>query len=145
MPSTSPASNAARFTLLDEGRTWSGEVALEGETLWLTPQALHAATGWELKPHGVCRDDVCIPASADPRLVAVGRVNVSALAKVLERPLVLDAEARVAFLGASARKRADRLASLEAPDFVLPDLNGQPHSLSEQRGKKVLLAAYASW
>jgi hypothetical protein len=67
------------------------------------------------------------------------------LAKVLERPLVLDAEARVAFLGASAGKRADRLASLEAPDFVLPDLNGQPHTLSEQRGKKVLLAAYASW
>jgi hypothetical protein len=132
-----------RFTLLDEGRTWSGEVALEGETLWLTPQALHAATGWELKPDGVCRDDVCIPASAE--LVAVGRANVSALAKLLERPLVLDAEARVAFLGASAGKRAERLASLEAPDFVLPDLNGQPHALSEQRGKKVLLAAYASW
>lgn len=38
-----------------------------------------------------------------------------------------------------------RLASLEAPDFTLPDLDGRPHSLSDYRGQKILLAAYASW
>ena len=46
---------------------------------------------------------------------------------------------------ASARERGERLASLEAPDFELPDLSGQLHRLSDQRGKKVLLIAYASW
>ena len=48
-------------------------------------------------------------------------------------------------LGVSAEERAQALASLEAPDFTLPDLDGRPHSLSEHRGKKVFLVAYASW
>ncbi len=36
-------------------------------------------------------------------------------------------------------------ATLEAPDFELPDLSGKMHRLSQHRGKKVLLIAYASW
>ena len=48
-------------------------------------------------------------------------------------------------LGNAASDRAAALASLEAPDFTLPDLDGRLHSLSEHRGKKVLLIAYASW
>ena len=42
-------------------------------------------------------------------------------------------------------ERAKALASLDAPDFTLPDLDGWRHSLSQSRGKKVLLVAYASW
>jgi peroxiredoxin len=37
------------------------------------------------------------------------------------------------------------LASLEAPDFALPDWQGRPHRLSHYRGRKVLLATWASW
>jgi hypothetical protein len=62
-----------------------------------------------------------------------------------DRPLAVDREERVACLGESARARAARLASLEAPDFELPDLDGRVHALAEHRGKKVLLIAYASW
>ena len=47
--------------------------------------------------------------------------------------------------GVSAAERGARLNALEAPDFRLPDLSGAQHSLSEHRGKKVLLVAYASW
>jgi len=43
------------------------------------------------------------------------------------------------------RDRAAALDSGEAPDFTLPDLDGKLHSLSDHRGKKVLLIAYASW
>jgi peroxiredoxin len=32
-----------------------------------------------------------------------------------------------------------------APDFTLPDLDGRMHSLSDYRGKKVFLLAWASW
>jgi len=39
----------------------------------------------------------------------------------------------------------NRLRSLEAPDFTLPDLDGKLHSLSDYRGKKVLLMSWASW
>ena len=30
----------------------------------------------------------------------------------------------------------------QAPDFTLPDQNGQPHSLAEYRGRKVILYFY---
>jgi hypothetical protein len=63
----------------------------------------------------------------------------------LDRPLAVDLEARAAFLGVSARARAARLASLEAPDFTLPDLEGRLHSLAQHRGQKVFLVAYGSW
>ncbi len=61
------------------------------------------------------------------------------------RPVALDRDERAAYLGTSAKERARALASLEAPDFALPDLAGRPHSLAEHRGKKILLVAYASW
>ena len=44
-----------------------------------------------------------------------------------------------------AEERGRRLASLEAPDFTLPDLDGRLHSLSDHRGAKVFLVAYGSW
>jgi hypothetical protein len=61
------------------------------------------------------------------------------------RPVAFDPDERAAYLGVTARARAEALASLEAPDFAFPDLDGRLHSLSEHRGKKVLLVAYASW
>ena len=67
------------------------------------------------------------------------------LADALQRPLVTDQEHAVAALGASHHDRGDALTSLKAPDFSLPDLDGNIHSLSDQLGKKVLLVAYASW
>ena len=51
----------------------------------------------------------------------------------------------IACLGASAAERGHQLRSLDAPEFTLPDLDGRPHTLSEHRGRKVLLLAWASW
>src|SRR5262245_22345130 len=61
------------------------------------------------------------------------------------RPVAIDTDERAAYLGVSAEERGRQLASLEAPDFTLPDLDGRPHSLSQHRGKKVFLVAYGSW
>jgi hypothetical protein len=66
-------------------------------------------------------------------------------AEAAGRPVAVDREERAAYLGVSAAARSAALVSLQAPDFTLPDLSGRPHSLSAQRGKKVLLVAYASW
>ncbi len=33
----------------------------------------------------------------------------------------------------------------EAPAFSLPDLDGRPHTLAQQRGKVVLLFFWATW
>ncbi len=87
---------------------------------------------------------MCVPVDQSKLLTDDG-LDLRTLAEALQRPLTLDPEHRVAALGASHHDRAAALASLEAPDFSLPDLSGQLPSLGEQRGKKVLLVAYASW
>jgi len=61
------------------------------------------------------------------------------------RPVAVDRGAGAAYLGVAAAERARQLASLEAPDFTLPDLDGRLHTLSSLRGRKVFLVAYASW
>ena len=72
-------------------------------------------------------------------------IDLAAVARLLNRPLVLDADAGVAVLGGAAAERSAHLASLEAPDFTLPNLDGRLHSLRDQRGKKTVLIAWASW
>ena len=72
-------------------------------------------------------------------------VELAKLAEAAGRPVAVDRDERVAYLGVSAHERAQTLASLEAPDFALPDAAGRMHRLSEHRGKKVLLVTWASW
>jgi len=115
-------------------------------TVRLSASAVEQSLGWQRKTEGLCRDDVCIPAR---RLGGVegddGLIELSALAALLGRPLAIDIEARAAFVGVAAPVRAAGLARFEAPEFTLPDLGGQLHSLAQHRGKKVFLATWASW
>jgi hypothetical protein len=118
--------DATPFTIIDDGRPLRVSARVADGRLRLASPEVHAALG------------VTTRAGED-------EVDLEELAARLERPLALDVEERAAYLGVSARSRAAALASLEAPDFSLPDLDGRLHSLSEHRGKKVLLVAYASW
>lgn len=99
-----------------------------------------AGTGWRLKPEGACQGDVCIPLSqpaGDP-------VDVARVAKDLGMPLIAAPEYGLWALGpASIGSRA--LASAQAPDLCLPDLNGAEFRLSKLRGQKVLLYAWAPY
>ena len=133
------------FTLIDEAHASTVEATIDGERVRLSPEALRAGLGWELRPEGLCRGAVCMPVRGRGDLVNDQGVDLAAFADLLSRPLALDGAERVACLGASAADRSARLASLAAPDFTLPDLDGKLHSLSDHRGKKVLLVAYASW
>ena len=109
-----------------------------GDTLALDPGVL----GWERKPEGLCRDEVCIPV---PSGTPAGPLDAEVLAGLLRRPLVVDAVERVAAFAAPAAERAAALRSGQAPDFELPDVDGVLHRLSGYRGRKVVLYAYASW
>jgi hypothetical protein len=116
----------------------------EGERLWLSPDDLRAATGWYPQPQGLCRGDACIPLG-DEATDADGRVNVVALAEKLKQPVVHDARRGAWVFGVSSAQRSQDLQSLQAPDFTLPDLDGNLHSLSDYRGKKVFLHSYGSY
>jgi hypothetical protein len=133
-----------RFTVLDEGRASVVATAVREGRVFLAEPDLKAVLGWELKPEGLCRGKVCIPTTGTELMTDNG-VDLVALADMLDRPIIVDFDEQAAYLGAAASERASALASLEAPDFTLPDLHGRPHSLSDYRGQKILLAAYASW
>ncbi len=136
---------AEDFTLIDEGGRVELEAEISAGRVRIPEAALRDALGWELRAEGLCRGDVCVPVRDPAKLAGDGGVDLEAFAELLDQPLALDAEERAAALGASVREQTARMASLEAPDFTLPDLAGRMHSLSDQRGKKVLLVVYASW
>jgi hypothetical protein len=136
---------AVPFTILDEQRAHDVWAHVEEGRVRLPPESLEASLGFRLEPEGFCRGSLCIPARGRAGLVSERGVDLAGFAELLGRPLAIDAAEGVAALAASAQQRSERLASLEAPDFELPDLAGRRHRLSEQRGKKVLLIAYASW
>lgn len=133
------------FTIVDEGEPRRVDATVTDGRVRVAPDQVREALGWEWKPEGLCRGEVCVPVRDPDALADADGIDLAAFAAALGRPLALDVEAGAAALGTPASERASRLASLEAPDFILPDLDGRPHTLSEHRGKKVLLIAYASW
>ena len=133
------------FTIIDDGTPVAVPAGVSGETVRLSREALERATGWTLKPEGLCRGALCVPLRPGAALESADGVDLAGVAAALGRPLAVDATERAAYLGVGADERARALAALEAPDFTLPDLDGRLHSLREHRGKKILLVAYASW
>jgi len=130
-------------TLLFDGRETAVD-APSGDALWLDAGRLEAATGFHLEPQGFCRGELCVPVpkGQEARFSSGGRANVLALAGQLRRPVVRDDAQGVVSVGPEP---GSRLAGAEAPDFTLPDFAGKQHSLSQYRGKKVLILSWASW
>mgnify|MGYP000639615613 CR=1 FL=1 len=104
-------------TILSEaGATVVQPALVGGDALWLTPSDLAAATGWTIRPEGLCRGDVCIPVPAGKRaeFVRDGAVNVSAFWRCMGAPVAVADAGDVWALGAPAATRAAQLESLEA-------------------------------
>lgn len=134
----------APVTILgDEVRVVEAEAG-DGRIL-LSPERLDDAIGWELKPEGLCRDDVCVPVGDPSALFSGEALDLGAVAAALGRPAVIDAEAGIAAVAIDAEQRRRALQSLQAPDFTLDDLDGHRHRLKEWHGRKRLLVAFASW
>lgn len=115
--------------------------------LWLRATDVDRATGWTLKPEGLCRAETCVPVprGREADFLDGDAVNVAAFWRHMGNPVVKDDGGETWVLGTGARQRAGVLESLQAPDFTLPDLGGRMHSLRDQRGRKVLLVTWASW
>jgi hypothetical protein len=133
------------FTVIETGGAREVAARVEAGRVLLSADALRDALGWELHDGTLCNETMCVPLPAGSRLGEGGVYDLGEVAAALDRPLVVDAEERAAFLGVSAGERAQALGSLLAPDFTLPDLAGRPHTLSSYRGTKVFLVAWASW
>lgn len=97
-------------------------------------------TGWEIKPEGACRGDVCVPlGSADFELEATAqRLGMAVVTETLEPDGQL-----WAFGPETVTGRA--LSTAEIGNLSLPDLDGNTFSFSSLRGQKVLLVAWAPY
>ena len=113
------------------------------ERLDVTDDEFTEGTGWSVKPQGACLGDVCVPLPAEVR-GADGRIDVTVAAERLRMPLVHDEAHGLWSLGPAA-VTGKALATAEAPDLTLPDVDGNPFKLSSLHGRKVLLVAWASW
>ena len=106
---------------------------------------LPAATGWQLKPEGLCQGDICVPVRDQTVLLNGAAINIEAFAAAVHRPVVLDTTHRVAALGESATAVAQQLRDGRAPDFTLNDIHGVAHTMSAIGRKKKVLVVWSSW
>jgi hypothetical protein len=132
----------------DDIATHVAHAKTHGADIWLSPEDLLRATGFELKPEGACRAELCFPLPADASIVktdaGVTWFNLRAFAQLTGQPVAFDDTSSMWYFGLRSDERAG-LGALQAPDFTLPDLDGKPHSLRALRGKKVFLVTWASW
>src|SRR5687768_13557782 len=97
------------------------------DSLDVTAAEFAEGTGWEIKPQGACKAEVCVP------LAGSGSFDLVATAERLGMALVHDDEAGLWALGPeSFGGRA--LVTASAPELVLDDIDGNEFRLSSLRG-----------
>src|SRR5262245_18744968 len=106
--------------------------------LEVSREAFEAGTGWEVKPEGACKGDVCVP------LEQSGGFDLRSTVERLGMALVHDDDEGLWAIGPESL--GDRaLVTAEAPELVLPDLDGQEFRLSTRRGQKVVIVSWAPY
>jgi len=100
-------------------------------------QQFEQGTGWQIKPEGACRGEVCVP-------LPDGGFDLTAAAERLGMAVVAEPDLSLWAVGPeSLGNRA--LASADASDFSLPDLAGGTFRISSLRNQKVLVVAWAPY
>src|SRR5690349_15016044 len=140
---------ATSLTVIDQDgtvHTVAAEVRDGG--VGFASDSLAGATGWTLEPEGLCRGDVCVPVRGRALAGDDGLVDLVTFAEVVGLPLALELEGPDGPVGVFAERSDERTAAITsgtAPDFTLPDLDGNPVSLHDFDRRKRLLLAWASW
>jgi hypothetical protein len=104
----------------------------------LTTDEFARGTGWEIKPEGACKAEVCVPPDRSNGFDALATAERLGMAVVHD-----DTAGLWSFGPESLGGRA--LATAEAPELVLPDIDGNEFRLSSLRGQKVVLVAWAPY
>lgn len=133
-----------RLTVIDENGSHSFDQVDFG-VLGVNANDFARATGWTLKIEGLCKGEICVPVR-DPAAMSDGEaVDVLEFARVTGRNMLVDETRHVVVMGEQASSRSASMATLDAPNFTLPDINGNLVSLSDFAKRKKLLLAWSSW
>ena len=141
------AQSKAQTTVLCDDRSTALDKVLpdtkDPQTLWVRKADLPRVNGFEVKPQGACRDDVCIPIPKD--MTRGEYFNLSAFARKVGQSAVADTTYRVWSFGEIPAIHGVYLNTRISPDFAVPDRKGRVVRLSDFRGKKVIVVTWASW
>jgi hypothetical protein len=96
-----------------------------------------AGTGWSITPDGACKGDVCVPLGG-------GAFDLRAAADRLGMAVVHDEVGGRWALGPES-VNGHALATAEAPELVLDDVDGNEFRLSSLRGQKVVIVSWAPY
>ena len=133
-----------QLTVIDESGSHSfGQVGF-GD-LGVSADDFARATGWTLKAEGLCKGEVCVPVRDTSAMSDGASIDVVEFARVTGRNIVIDASRNMVAMGEQASSRAASMATLDAPNFTLPDINGNLISLSDFADRKKLILAWSSW
>lgn len=127
-------------TLLFDGYQSSAAVTVRDGSPRIASDALEAVSGWHLEERGVCRGTQCIPVPSGASWSDGDLFDLAAFAKHRGQGVVSAGD-----LWSFGPAVAPPFEGGVAPDFTLPDFAGRMHSLSDYRGKKVVLMTWASW
>ena len=98
-------------------------------------------TGWEIKPEGACKGEVCVPLGGD---ASGDGFDATAVAERLGMAIVADDASGLTAIGPESL--GDRaLTTAEAPELVLDDIDGNEFRLPSLRGQKVVIVSWAPY
>ena len=140
---------ATSLTLIDQdGAVRTVDAEVRDGRVGFPGGSLAGVTGWKLEPQGLCRGDVCVPVRGRAVAGDDGQIDLVTFAEVVGLPLALELDGPDGPVGVLAERPDDRTAAITsgvAPDFTLPDLDGNLVSLHDFDRRKRLLLAWASW
>lgn len=136
-------------TILSGQRATRLDALVLGERLWVPVDRLEEVSGFTLKPEGICDPISCYPVPEGKGWIKERGgerfVDLTSFAAHIAQPVAYEAEGPIFSFAAAEGIPGAPLAGGMAPDFTLPNRTGEQVSLSDFRGKKVLIVTWASW
>lgn len=142
-----PIHGPGQATVLYQGNTIHLDATCVGDRLLIKPEDLQRVNGFELKPEGACYQSMCIPMNSRIVVERDGQrwFDLTAFADLLEQPYVADAQAQVWSFAEIPAKRESMMVDAMAPDFEVPDRQGNVIRMADFAGKKALIVTWSSW
>jgi hypothetical protein len=116
-------------------RYWPRLVIVIVDRVDIGAEEFQEATGWEIKPEGACKGEVCVP---------LGGTGFDLLTTAERLGMAVVSEPGLWAVGPETLG-GRALTTADASDFHLPDLDGEEFFLSSLRGQKVLVVSWAPY
>ena len=110
------------------------------DSLDIDAATFRSGTGWDIKPEGACKGEVCVPLGGG----SSDGFDLATAAERLGMAIVSDDDAGIHAVGPESFG-GTALVTAEAPDVTLRDLDGNDVALSSLRGRKVVLVAWSPY